>query len=140
MREKRGLAYSVYSYLQSFDRAAIFAGQVATKNSALAKSLEVIRGEITQIAEKGVDQQGLDNAKSYLTGSYALRFDTSSKIASQLLAIQLENLGLDYVNRRNELINAVTLDDVRRVAQRLMRPERLIVAIAGQPEGIAAHQ
>jgi zinc protease len=138
VREKRGLAYSVYSYLQSFDRAAIFAGQVATKNEALTKSLDVIRGEITQIAEKGVTQEDLDNAKSYLTGSYALRFDTSSKIASQLLAIQLEGLGIDYVNRRNELINAVTLDDVKRVARRLMKPERLIVAIAGQPEGIAA--
>lgn len=140
VREKRGLAYSVYSYMQSFDHGAILAGQVATKNSALAQSLDVIRAEISQIAEKGVDQEGLDNAKSYLTGSYALRFDTSSKIASQLLAIQLEDLGIDYVNRRNALIDAVTLDDVKRVAARLMKPERLIIAIAGQPEGIAAHQ
>ena len=140
VREKRGLAYSVYSYLQPFDRAAILAGQVATKNEALGQSLEVIRSEIRQIADKGVTQEDLDNAQSYLTGSYALRFDTSSKIASQLLAIQIEDLGIDYVNRRNALISAVSLDDVKRVAQRLLKPERLIVAIAGQPKGIEAHQ
>jgi zinc protease len=140
VREKRGLAYSVYSYMQPFDRAAILAGQVATKNEALGQSLDVIREEIRQIAEKGVTQEDLDNAQSYLTGSYALRFDTSSKIASQLLAIQIEDLGIDYVNRRNDLIRAVTLDDVKRVGQRLLKPERLIVAIAGQPKGIEAHQ
>jgi zinc protease len=140
VREKRGLAYSVYSYMQPFDRAAILAGQVATKNEALGKSLDVIREEIRQIAEKGVSEEDLENAKSYLTGSYALRFDTSSKIASQLLAIQVEGLGIDYVNRRNALISAVTLDEVKRVAERLLRPERLIVAIAGQPKGIEAHQ
>ena len=138
VREKRGLAYSVYSYLQPFDHAAILAGQVATKNDALAKSLEVIRSEIRQMAEKGPTQQELDDAKSYLTGSYPLRFDTNSKIASQLLAIQLEDLGIDYVNRRNAQIEAVTLDDVKRVAKRLLDPNRLIVAIAGKPEGVEA--
>lgn len=136
VREKRGLAYSVYSYLQPYDHAAIFAGSVATKNEKLGESLDVIRAEISQMAEAGPSAEDLDNAKSYLTGSYALRFDTSAKIASQLLAIQQENLGIDYVNLRNELIAAVTLDDITRVAKRLLKPEQLIIAVVGKPEGL----
>lgn len=138
VREKRGLAYSVYSYLQPYDRAAIFAGSVATKNEKLKESLDVIRAEIKQMAQEGPSQTELDNAKSYLTGSYALRFDTSSKIASQLLGIQQEDLGLDYVNTRNELIAAVTLADIKRVAERMLKPENLIVAVVGQPQGLSA--
>lgn len=136
VREKRGLAYSVYSYLQPFDNAAIFAGSVATKNEKLSESIAVIRNEIKQMAEVGPSEEDLANAKSYLTGSYALRFDTSAKIASQLLAIQQEELGIDYVNRRNDLISAVTLDDIKRVSKRLMRPDNLIVAVVGQPQGL----
>lgn len=136
VREKRGLAYSVYSYLQPYDNAAIFAGSVATKNEKLGESLDVIRAQIKQMAEQGPTQADLDNAKSYLTGSYALRFDTSSKIASQLLAIQQEELGIDYVNTRNDKISAVTLEDLKRVAKRLLKPENLIVAVAGKPEGL----
>lgn len=136
VREKRGLAYSVYSYLQPYDKAAIFAGSVATKNDKLAESLDVIRDQIRLMSEKGPTQEQLDNAKSYLTGSYALRFDTSSKIASQLLGIQQEDLGLDYVNKRNDLISAVTLEDIKRVAKRILDPDKLIVAVVGKPKGL----
>jgi zinc protease len=136
VREKRGLAYSVYSYLQPLDHAAIFAGAVATQNSKLAESLDVIRAEIKKMASEGPSQEDLDSAQSYLTGSYPLRFDTSSKIASQLLAIQQADLGIEYVNKRNDQIAAVTLDDLKRVAKRLLKPENLIVAVVGQPEGL----
>lgn len=138
VREKRGLAYSVYSYLQPYDHAAIFAGSVATKNEKLVESLDVIRAEIKRMMSDGPSQSKLDNAKSYLTGSYALRFDTSSKIASQLLGIQQEDLGLDYVNVRNDLIDAVTLDDIKRVATRLLKPENLIISVVGKPKGLKA--
>lgn len=137
VREKRGLAYSVYSYLQPYDEAAIFAGGVATKNDKFAQSLDVIRGEIKDMATNGVTQEELDNAISYLTGSYALRFDNSEKIANQLLAIQQEDLGIDYVNKRNDIIRAVTVGDIKRVAGRMLKPDNLIVAVAGQPEGLA---
>ncbi|MBU2532930.1 MAG: insulinase family protein [Alphaproteobacteria bacterium] len=138
VREKRGLAYSVYSYLQPYDRAAIFAGSVATQNEKLGESLDVIRAEIAQMATEGPSAEDLESAKSYLTGSYALRFDTSDKIASQLLAIQKENLGIDYVNTRNDKILEVTLDDIKRVAKRLLKPDDMIVAVAGQPQGVLA--
>jgi zinc protease len=134
VREKRGLAYSVYSYVHPYERAAIYAGNVATKSEAIGTSLDVIRGEIGRMAESGPSEEELQKAKQYLTGSYALRFDTNSKIASQLIWIQLQDLGLDYVDKRNDLINAVSLDDVKRVAKRLLKADGLIVTIVGKPE------
>jgi zinc protease len=65
-----------------------------------------------------------------------LRFDSNSKIASQLLAIQQDHLGIDYVNRRNALIEAVTLDQAKVQARRISQPDKLIVTVVGKPEGI----
>ena len=138
VREKRGLAYSVYTYLSTYDRSGVMLGNVATKNDAIYKSLDVIRAEFKRMADEGPTEKELADAKSYLTGSYPLRFDTSPKIASQLLGIQLEDLGIDYIDKRNALIETVTLADIRAVAKRLMRPDNLIVTIAGQPTAKAA--
>ena len=136
VREKRGLAYSVYSYLQPFRHTSIFSGGVATKNDSIGKSLEVIRSELKRMAEDGPTPTELDNAKKYLTGSYALRFDTNAKIAAQLLGIMQDDLGINYVDERNKLVEAVTLDDVRRVAKRLLKTDDLIVTIVGKPAGL----
>jgi zinc protease len=136
VREKRGLAYSVYSYLQPYRNAALFAGGVATKNEAVKESIEVIRAELARMASEGPTPQELANAKSYLTGSFALRFDTNSKIASQLLWMLDEDMGIDYVDRRNALVDAVTLDDVRRVARRLLDVDNLLVTVVGKPKGL----
>ena len=133
VREKRGLAYSVYSNLYPYEHGAVFIGNVATKNEAVGQSLEVIEGELRRLAEQGPTGDELEHAKSYLTGAYALRFESSSSIANQLLWIQIEDLGIDYVNRRNPLVEAVTLDDIRRVAKRLIEADRLITTIVGKP-------
>ena len=133
VREKRGLAYSVYSYIQPFQKASIFAGGVATKNESIAQSLDVIRSELKRMAESGPTQKEFENAKSYLTGSYALRFDTNAKIASQLLGLLQEDYGIDYVDKRNAQVEAVTLADLKRVAARLLKTDNLIVTIVGKP-------
>jgi zinc protease len=133
VREKRGLAYSVYSYLQTHEHAAVFAGGVATKNDAIGQSLDVIRAELKRMAESGPTPTELDNAKKFLIGSYPLRFDTNSKIAGQLMGILLEDLGIDYVDKRNSLIEAVTVEDAKRVARRLLATDDLIVVIVGRP-------
>ena len=137
MREKRGLAYSIHAGLQPYKHAAIFAGGVATKNEEIGQSLDVIRAELKRIAKDGPMQQELDNAKSYLTGSFALRFDSNAKIANQLLWFWMEGLGIDYVDRRNGEIEAVTLADLKRVAKRLFEKGDLIVTIAGRPKNLA---
>ena len=136
VREKRGLAYSVYSYLSPFDSAAIFMGSVATKNESIAKSLDVIRGVLKQMAEVGPTEEDLENAKNYLMGSYALRFDTNSKIASQLLGILVEDMGIDYVDKRNQLVKALTVQDLKRAAARFLKIDDLIVTVVGQPVGL----
>jgi zinc protease len=133
VREKRGLAYSVYSYIQPYEHASIFAGGVATKNESMAQSMEVIRSELKRMATDGPTQTEFDNAKSYLTGSYALRFDTNAKIASQLLGLLQEDFGIDYVEKRNALVDAVTMADMKRVAARLLKTDNLIVTIVGKP-------
>ena len=133
VREKRGLAYSVYSYLQPYRHASILSGGVATRSEAIGDSLDVIKAELKKIADTGPSQKELDDAKSYLIGSYALRFDTSAKIAAQLLGLKEEDFGVDYVERRNGLIEAITLDDAKRVAKSLFAPDNLIVTIVGKP-------
>jgi zinc protease len=133
VREKRGLAYSVYSNLYPYQHGAVFIGNVATKNEAVGQSLDVIESELRRLAEQGPTEEELAGAKSYLTGAYALRFESSSSIANQLLWIQIEDLGIDYVDRRNALIEAVSLEDIRRVAKRLIEADRLITTIVGKP-------
>jgi zinc protease len=137
VREKRGLAYSVYSYLQPYRRAAIFAGGVATKNEEVGRSLDVIRDELRRMAKDGPTPEELKNAKDYLTGSFALRFDTNAKIANQLLGFLFESYGIDYIDKRNAQVNAVTLADVKRVAARLLKADELIVTVVGKPQGLA---
>ncbi len=134
VREERGLAYSVGTYLYPMNHAALYLGQVGTKNASVGTSLALIRTEFARMADGGVSDQELADAKTYLTGSYPLRFDSNSKIASELLAIQQEDLGIAYVANRNALINAVTKADVARVAQRLLHDKALIVAIVGEPD------
>ena len=138
VREKRGLAYSVYSYLQPFDAASMFVGGVATKNEQMGQSLDIIRTELKKVADDGPSAKELEGAKSNLTGSFALRFDTNAKIASQLLYFMVEDLGIDYVDRRNTEIDAVSLDDVKRVAKRLLGNDGLFVTVVGKPVGLVA--
>ena len=133
VREKRGLAYSVHSNLYPYEHGAVFVGSVATQNEAVGQSLQVIESELKRIAEQGPSAEELASAKSYLTGAYALRFESSSSIANQLLWIEIEDLGIDYADRRNELVEKVSLDDIRRVAKRLIEADRLITTIVGKP-------
>ncbi len=136
VREKRGLAYSVYSYIQPFQHASILAGSVATKNESMAESLDIIRAELTKMANNGPTEDDLKSAKDYLTGSYALRFDTNSKIATQLLGLLQDDFGPEYVETRNAQVEAVTMDDVKRVAKKLLDSKALTVTVVGKPVGL----
>jgi zinc protease len=133
VREKRGLAYSVYTYVYPYQHASIFSGGVATRNDAMGQSLDVIRDELKKMAEQGPSQEDLDNAKNYLIGSYPLRFDTNAKIATQLLGLKMDGFGPEYVENRNAMIAAVALDDMKRVAKHLLETQNLIVTIVGKP-------
>jgi zinc protease len=137
VREKRGLAYGVSDSLVWFRRAAVVIGGTATRADRTADALAVIEKEIKRMAEEGPTAEELAAAKSYLKGTYALSLDSSSKIAAQLTQIQLDRLGIDYIQRREKLIDAVTIEDAKRVAKRLYGGG-LLVTIAGKPEGLAS--
>jgi zinc protease len=137
VREVRGLAYSVYSTLLPLKHAALFMSSTATRADRAPQTLAVVEEEIRRLAETGPTEQELTRAKSYLKGAYALRFDTSAKIAGQLVQIQMDDLGIDYIKHRNSRVDAVTLADVKRVAKRLL-DGGLLVTVVGRPQIAAA--
>lgn len=136
VREKRGMAYSVYSYLSPYDHSGLVLGGVATRNDRAGVAIDLIQSEIARIAEEGPTEKELVSAKKFLVGSYALRFDTSTKIANQLVQLQLDDLGIDYIDRRNALVEAVTPEDVKLAAKTLFGAGELLVIAVGKPEGL----
>jgi zinc protease len=129
VREKRGLVYGVYTYLLPLDETALLMGGTQTRAEKADETLELIQSEIKQLIESGPSAEELDKAKSYLKGAYALNFDTSAKIAGQLVQIQLDDVGIDYIERRNSLIEKVTLDDIKRAAKRLLDSGMLVTVV-----------
>ncbi|MEM8821350.1 MAG: pitrilysin family protein [Pseudomonadota bacterium] len=136
VREKRGLAYGVYAYLSTLDGAPLYIGSVQTENARIGESLDVIRAEWQRMAEGGVTDEELANAKRYLTGAFPLRFDSNGKIAGFLSAAQEFDLGLDYIEKRNGLVEAVTAEDIARIAKRLLDEDALSIVVVGQPAGL----
>ncbi|MGB0342230.1 MAG: M16 family metallopeptidase [Parvibaculales bacterium] len=134
VREARGLAYSVVSYLSPGQYGHIWLGTVASDNKTAQQALDIIRDEMRRLADERVSADRLAAAQTYLTGAYALRFDSGSKIAGQLIGVRLNGLSADYFQTRNQAIRAVTPDDIQRAARSLLQPDRLIVsAVGGTP-------
>ena len=138
VREKRGLAYSVYTQLSTSDHTAMLSGGTTTKNDRAKELLEVIEAEIAGLAAEGPTEDELEKAKKFLIGSYPLRFDTSTKIAGELLMTQRQGFSPAYLDERLALIAAVSLEDANRVAKRLFAGRRLLVAAAGRPIGLSS--
>jgi len=137
IREKRGLTYGVSLGLSPAQRVGLYAGMLQTKNETAGEALQVAREVLAKMAEQGPTQEQLDEAKTYLTGSYALRFSSNAAIANQLLGLQQQKLGIDYVEKRNALVEAVTLEQVKAQARRLLHPDRLVVTVVGKPQGMS---
>jgi zinc protease len=114
----------------------VYLGGVATVNARIGESLDIIRAQIADVAENGVTADELERAKTFLNGSFPLRLDSNAKIARMLVAIQLNDLGKDYVQRRPQLIDAVTLDDIQRIAKRLLGNGDLTIVVVGDPVGV----
>jgi zinc protease len=136
VREKRGLTYGIYTYLAPKDFAAIYAGRVSSSNDRIAEAIAVTRAEWERMARDGVTEKELADAKTFLTGAYPLRFDGNSRIASIMVGMQMQGLPVDYIATRNDKVNAVTLEDINRVAAELLDPENLHFVVVGRPEGL----
>ncbi len=130
VREKRGLAYGVSSGIATFDKSAYFAAGTSTRAENRDEAIKIIRQQIEKIATEGVTQEELDKAKLYVSGSYAIsNLDTSSKIASVLVALQTQDLGIDYIEKRGKYISEVTLEDVNRMAKKFFSTEPTVVIV-----------
>ena len=138
VREKRGLAYSAWSGVTTMQFAGLIQGGADTRNDSAAQSLEVARNEWRRMWQDGVSDEELTDAKTYLTGSYALQFSSSGSISGILMSLQLEELGIDYIDRRSSLIAAVSREDVKRVARTYLMPDKLTVAVVGMPKDIVS--
>ncbi|MEM9433714.1 MAG: pitrilysin family protein [Pseudomonadota bacterium] len=136
VREKRGLTYGVYSWLLPLDNAELVMGQLASSNDKIAEAIEVIKSEWARLAQNGISAEELADAKTYLTGAYPLRFDGNGTIARILAGMQMDGLPISYIDTRNDKVNAVTQEDIMRVANRLLQPENLHFVVVGQPEGL----
>lgn len=130
VREKRGLAYGATSFLASYDHAAVLGASTATRADKAGESIDIIRKEIRRMASEGPTGGELDKAKAYVKGSYAIQnLDSSLSIASTLVGIQLDDLGIDYIDRRQGLIDAVTLADVKRMAETLLAADPTVITV-----------
>ena len=138
VREKRGLAYSVNDSLVWLKGTALMLGGTATRSDRTAETLTIIEGEIKRLADNGPTEEELAKAKAYLKGAYALNLDTSSRIAGALLQIQIDDLGIDYMQRRGALIDAVTLEDTKRVARRLL-DSNMLITVVGRTQPVKAN-
>jgi zinc protease len=136
VREKRGLTYGIGSYLVGKDQAEMYLGQFSASNDKVAEAKDVVRAEWARIAAEGLTEEELATTKTYLTGSYPLRFDGNGNIASILVGMQMDDLPIDYPVNRNAKVEAVTMDDIRRVAKRLYLPDALHFVVVGQPTGL----
>jgi zinc protease len=137
VREKRGLAYSISDSLAWMDHSALFVGSTGTRADRASETVAAVNREVRRMAEDGPTEQELAEAKSYLKGSRLLSLDTSSKLASAMLQYQLDRLPIDYLERRNGIVDAVTIDDAKRAARRLWDNGLLTVIVGRAPEATA---
>ncbi|WP_442969908.1 M16 family metallopeptidase [Roseibium sp. Sym1] len=135
VREKRGLSYSTGTSLSPYAHTGLLIASAATKADRAGETVEVMLNQLQRMAEDGPREEELRAAKQYLTGSYALRFDSSGKIARQLVALQNADLGIDYFDRRNSEIEAITLADIQRVAKRLLAEKNPTIVTVGPKQG-----
>jgi zinc protease len=140
VREQRGLAYSVSASLNPLQHAGVIVGQVGSQNARIAQAIDVIRDVWKRMHDEGPTAKELADSKTYLTGSFPLSLDSTGQIASTLVSIQFDHLGIDYLNRRAALIDKVTLADAKRVARRLLDPASLSFVVVGSPENLQGAQ
>jgi len=136
VREKRGLTYGIYAFLGLKDYSQTVTGRFSSANDRMAGAIDVVKSEWQRFADEGVTQEELDEAKTYLTGAYPLRFDGNGPIANILVGMQMDGLPISYIATRNDKVNAVTLEQINAAIKRVFRPEDLHFTVVGQPAGL----
>ncbi|MCB9979379.1 MAG: insulinase family protein [Rhodospirillales bacterium] len=138
IREKRGLTYGIYTGLLTMDRAQALTLSGSTENKNAGQVLDLIRAEWAKMREVPVAEKELMDAKSYLIGSMPLALSSTDAISGLLLGLRLDGLPIDYLDKKAEKVNSITVGDVARVSKKLLDPAALSVVLVGRPEGITA--
>lgn len=136
VRVKRGLTYGIGAYLFPRDFSETIQGGFSSDNGKVAEAIEIIRAEWQRLKDEGLTVEEVDRVKTYLTGAYPLRFDGNARIANMLIGMQMEDLGLDYVNTRNDRVSGVTEAQIAAFIDEVINPDGLHFVVVGQPEGL----
>ncbi|MEL8056210.1 MAG: pitrilysin family protein [Pseudomonadota bacterium] len=136
LRVARGLTYGIYSRVSSGEYAQTWGGSGSTNNDSVVEFIEGIKENMTLMVAEGMTEKELADAKSYLIGSYPLGFDSNAKIAGNMMGLRLDGLPVDFWDKRNAMVEAVTLEDVNRIAREYLKPENFTFIAVGQPQGL----
>jgi zinc protease len=132
IREKRGLSYSVYSYFSPMRQAGPFIMGLQTRNDQVNEAIQVMDTTLDSFVKNGPDSEALQAARQNITGGFALRTDSNSKIVQYLAAIGFYGLPLDYLQTFTAKIDALSQEQVSDALERRLRPDRLITVIVGK--------
>ena len=133
IREKHGLTYSASSTLTQMQHAALFEGGFATRNEKAEEAISVLKQTLTNLSQNGTNESELSDTKRFLVGSFVVKLDDNNSIANFLNMMQLHHLGIDYINKRNNLINAVSVKQINEMAKRLLQLDKLQIIMIGKP-------
>lgn len=136
LRVEKGLTYGVYTSVSAGDKLQLWSGSGQTKNESAGEFIAAVKANMTKMVDEGMTEVELADAKSYLTGSYPLGFDSNAKIAGRMMGVRLDELPVDFFDKRNAMVNAVTLEDANRVAREYLSPDNFTFIVVGQPEGL----
>ncbi len=139
IRNRRGLAYSVSSLLTTGKYQGSFGIVLQTKHASAQEAIDLTRQEVERIRTEGVTDEELQSAKRYLTGSFPLRIDTSEELSQFLVQVEYYGLGLDYPEKYNALINALSKEDIMRVARTYLHPDACVLVVVGRLQETGIH-
>ena len=140
IREKRGLVYSVYSYLLPLDYSSLWLGAAATDNKSVKDTIKIIKSEWSRMQDYQITQEQLQSARDNIKGSFSLRFNNTASIAGMLLEIQRKGLGINYIQNRENIYDMITINDINRVAKKWLDPKSLTFVIVGNPSNIISSE
>ncbi|MCI5050455.1 MAG: insulinase family protein [Rickettsiales bacterium] len=133
VRQKRGLTYHISTLLASRDYGQAWYGSFSTKTDQAEEAKKLVADTVQKVADQGFTAEQLKQAQDYITGSFALNLDRGSSLLSYLELMQLEALGVDYLDKRNGYFQQVTLEQANRIAKQLLQPANWIMVTVGKP-------
>lgn len=133
VRDARGLAYYAYSHLAGGLGPGPWMAAAGVNPSDVDECLAAVLAEMRRLRDEAVPADELADVKAFLTGSLPLRLETNDGVAASLADIALHDLGLDYLQRYSQYVDALDAADVQAAAQRHLHPDTAAVAVAGPP-------